>query len=434
MNHLAKVAVIGFGTVGSGVAKLLQEQAPRLARRMGKQLVLAHVVDSDPKRLKSDILPPNILSTTVKPVLEDRETTLAIESLDDPEQAREIVLQLLEHGKDVVTANKLLLAEHGTELFERARELGRAISFGAAVAGGVPIVPAIAECLAANQIESIHAILNGTCNFILTQMEEHESEYASALAEAQQRGYADPNPIMDTGGHDAAQKLAILAQVAFGVRVPWRNIPRVGIDIVDLMDVHFAKELGYRIKLLAVAESLPDGLELHVSPTLVRRGMPLAEVSGVYNAVRIVGSAVGRVFFHGLGSGQMPIASAVLADAINTITGRAALTFPTLNLWPVEGETPLRLRDFAESSSRYYLRLNVEDRPGVIAEISGILSRHGISIASVIQHETEEESSNVVPLVIMTHVAQEGKMAAAMKLINQLSCVQTKGVRLRVRN
>jgi len=154
----------------------------------------------------------------------------------------------------------------------------------------------------------------------------------------------------------------------------------------------------------------------------------------VYNAVRVVGSAVGRVFFHGLGSGQMPIASAVLADVINTITGRAALTFPTLNLWPVEGEQPLRLRDFAESSSRYYLRLNVEDRPGVIAEISGILSRHGISIASVIQHETEEESSNVVPLVIMTHVAQEGKMAAAMKLINQLSCVQTKGVRLRVRN
>ena len=234
-------------------------------------------------------------------------------------------------------------------------------------------------------------------------MEENDTDYAAALAEAQQRGYAEANPTMDVNGSDAAQKLAILAHLAFGAGSNWRDIPRTGIDMVDVADIRYAKELGYSIKLLAVAELVPEGLELHVSPTLVRHGTPLAEVRGAYNAIRVVGDAVGRVFFHGLGAGQMPTASAVVADLIDTVVGRTAITFRTLNLWSGDGEPPVRLRDPAQVPGRFYLRLNVDDRPGVMSEITGILGRHGISIASIIQHETEEDGANVVPLVIMTH-------------------------------
>ena len=216
--------------------------------------------------------------------------------------------------------------------------MGRSIAFEAAVAGGIPIVAAISQSLQANQIQSIHAILNGTSNFILTQMEDQGADYAEALAEAQQLGYAEANPAMDVNGSDAAQKLAILSHLAFGADVRWREIPRTGIDKLEVVDMRYAKELGYSVKLLAVADLAPEGLELHVSPTLVRCRSPLAQVRGAYNAIRVVGDAVGRVFFHGLGAGQMPTASAVVADLIDTIVGRAAITFRTLNLWSNEGK------------------------------------------------------------------------------------------------
>jgi homoserine dehydrogenase len=431
----AKVAVIGFGTIGSGVAKLLLEHSNRIAHKAGRQIELVHVVDSDLKRSRNVALPPGILTADLGQVLGNPEIVAAVELVGGLEPARTIVLRLLESGKNVVTANKALLAEHGPELFDTARRLGRSIAFEAAVAGGIPIIASIGECLLANQIESIHAILNGTSNFILSQMEENNTDYASALAEAQQRGYAEANPAMDVNGSDAAQKLAILAHLAFGARVNWRNIPRTGIDIVDVADMRYAKELGYSIKLLAVAELVPEGLELHVSPTLVRHGSTLAEVRGAYNAVRVVGDAVGRVFYHGLGAGQMPTASAVVSDLINTVTGRTALTFRLLNLWASDGEPPVRIRDAARVPGRFYLRFNVDDRPGVLSEIAGILGAHGISIASVIQHETEEEdASNSVPLVIMTHTSQEGAIAEATKTIGQLACVHPGSIRMRVRD
>ena len=367
-------------------------------------------------------------------VLQDPEIVAVMELVGDTKAAREISLKLLESGKDIITANKTLLAEHGQELFEQARQAGRSIAFEAAVAGGIPVVAAITECLNANQIESIHGILNGASNFILTQMEENDSEYDVALAEAQQCGYADANPSLDVGGGDTAQKLAILAHLAFGANVDWRDIPRVGINVVDIDDVRFAREFGYTIKLLAVAELVPEGLELHVSPTLVRHGMPLAEVRGAYNAVRVVGDAVGRIFLHGLGSGQMPTASAVVADLIDTIVGRSAISFRTLNFWPADVESPVVLRDSSDVPGRYYLRLYVDDRPNVMSEITGVLGQHNISISSVIQHETEEDSSNVVPLVIMTHITTEGKIAAAMKSISQFGCVHPGGLRMRVRD
>ena len=326
----AKVAIIGFGTVGVGVARLLLEHGERHCPPRGQAAGTGHVVDADIKRPRNFALPPGMLSNDLAKVTDDPEIVAAVELVGGVDPARTIVLKLLESGKDVITANKALLAEHGPELFDRARKLGRSIAFEAAVAGGIPIVAAISECLAANKIESIHAILNGTSNFILSQMEEADTDYASALAEAQQRGYAEANPTMDVNGSDAAQKLAILAHLAFGARTNWRDIPRTGIDVVDVADIRYAKELGYSIKLLAVAELVPEGLELHVSPTLVRHGTPLAEVRGAYNAIRVVGDAVGRVFFHGLGAGQMPTASAVVADLIDTVIGRKAITFRTL--------------------------------------------------------------------------------------------------------
>jgi len=259
-------------------------------------------------------------------------------------------------------------------------------------------------------------------------------DYNAALAEAQQRGYAEANPAMDVNGSDAAQKLAILSHLAFSAQINWREIPRIGIDVVEVADMRYARELGYNIKLLAVAELVPEGLELHVSPTLVRKGTPLAEVRGAYNAIRVIGDAVGRVFFQGLGAGSKPTASAVVSDLIDTVLGRMAITFRTLNLWSSEREARVMPRDPAKVPGRYFLRFNVDDRPGVMAEIAGILGRHKISIASLIQHETEEEESTCVPLVIMTHTAPEGAMQEALQAINHLACVHPGSVRMRVRD
>lgn len=428
-----KVAIIGFGTIGSGVAKLLLEHPERMARQVGRPVVLARVVDPDVQRPRNVQLPPGLLTDRLSTVLEDPEIQIAVELVGGLEPTRTIVLQLLQAGKDVVTANKALLAEHGTQLFECARKHGRSIGLEASVAGGIPIIAALAESLTANQIQSLYGILNGTSNFILTQMEEQGRAYEEAVHSAQQLGYAEVNPTLDVNGTDAAQKLAILAHLAFGAQVRWQEIPRTGIDTVQSADMRYAAELGYTIKLLAVAELVSGGLELHVSPTLLRRHTPLAEVRGAFNAIRVVGDAVGPVFFHGQGAGQMPTASAVVADIISTALGRTAITFRTLQLWSPDRAAPVALRDPATISSRYYLRLNVEDRPGVLAEIAGVLGVHRVSIASVIQHETEEPGDHpIVPLVIMTHAAPAGKLAQAVQEIERLSCVEPGVVCMRV--
>jgi homoserine dehydrogenase len=432
----AKIAIVGLGTIGSGVARLLLEHSDRLARKAGHRVELARVVDTDLDRPRNVAVPKAILTSNLNDVLCDKSINVAVELIGGLEPARSIVLKLLESGKDVVTANKALLAQHGRELFDCARRCGRSIAFEASVGGGIPIIAAIGQCLAANQIQSIHAILNGTSNFILTQMEERGADYAEAVAEAQRLGYAEANPAMDVNGSDAAQKLAILAHLAFGADVQWRGIPRVGIDTVQVADQRYAMELGYSIKLLAVAELFPEGLELHVTPTLVRRGTPLADVRGAFNAGRVAGDAVGPVFFHGLGAGQMPTASAVTADILDTLLGRTAITFRTLELWSAAQEAPVALRDPAKISGRYYLRFTVEDRPSVLAEIAGELGRHNISIASVIQHETEEPANGdkrFVPLVIMTHRASEGGLSQAMADIDKLPIVRPASVRMRVR-
>jgi len=427
-----KVAIVGFGTVGTGVARLLLDHGDRTARHAGRTLWLEAVVDVDVSRPRDVELPQGLLTDDLTRITANPEIEVVAHVVGGIEPARTIMLKLLESGKDVVTSNKALLAEHGPELFDRARELGRSIAFEAAVAGGIPIIANISQCLSANQITSLRGILNGTSNFIVSQMEEHGTAYSSAVKQAQQRGFAELDPTLDVDGTDAAQKLAILAHLAFGVRVHWSQIPRVGIDKLDPADLRYARELGYRIKLLAVAKLAEEGLELHVSPTLVRVGRPLAEVREAYNAISVVGDAVGQLFYHGLGAGQMPTASAVVADMIDTAVGRTKLTFETLELWS-NRQSRYSMRDFSKLPSRYYLRFAVEDRPGVLAQIAGVLGTHHISIASVIQHGSAPDgATDTVPLVIMTHAAAEGDAAAATQEIDRLSCIHGGSVRMRV--
>ncbi|HEV3137370.1 MAG TPA: homoserine dehydrogenase, partial [Pirellulales bacterium] len=273
----------------------------------------------------------------------------------------------------------------------------------------------------------------GTCNVILTRMTQNGWSYAQSLQEAQKLGFAEADPTMDVDGSDAAQKLAILSHLAFGARIAWNEIPRQGIDTLDVADLRYAKELGYRVKLLAVALLSSTGLELHVSPTLVKLGSPLADVRGAYNAISVVGDAVGRVFFSGLGAGQMPTASAVVADLIDTVVGRSEITFRTLELWSKQSAR-VPASDYGSVSGRYYLRFNVADRPSVLAEIAGALGKENISIASVIQHEAEEGSRGVVPLVIMTHNTTEGALGRAIDAIDQLAFMRGRSVRMRVRD
>ncbi len=431
MSH-TKVAIVGLGTVGTGVARLLLEFGDRTARHAGRRLVLEQIVVRDLEKARTIKLPAGLLSDDLKRITRDPEITTVALLMGGVEPARSIMLELLASGKNIVTANKALLAAHGPELFDRARELGRSIAFEASVAGGIPIIANISQCLSANQIQSIHAILNGTSNYILTQMEAHGTSYADAVLEAQRMGYAEADPTMDVDGSDAAQKLAILSHLAFGARVAWNEIPRQGIDTLDLADLRYAKELGYRIKLLAVALLNSGDLELHVSPTLVKLGSPLAEVRGAYNAISVVGDAVGRVFFSGLGAGQMPTASAVVADLIVSVVGLSAFTFRTLVLLSNQCAR-VGTSDYASVSGRYYLRFNVADRPSVLAEIAGALGKENISIASVIQHEAEEGSQGVVPLVIMTHNTTEGALGRAIDAIDRLAFMRGRSVRMRVR-
>ena len=422
------IALIGCGTVGSGVAKLLLTQPERLAARAGRPLVLRRVVVRDLNKQRAIAVPRELLTTDLQEVVRDPEIHVAVELVGGVDWARQAVLELLAAGKDVVTANKALLAQHGTEVFDAARRYGRAVAFEASVAGGIPIIAALAQSLAANQILAIQGILNGTSNFILTSMTEGNRTYADALAEAQRRGYAEADPTLDVNGADAAHKLAILAQIAFGVAVPMEAVECRGIAEVDALDIRFAGELGYVIKLLAEAFLSEDQLALHVSPVLLRRATPLAQVRGAYNAISVVGDAVGDTLYYGQGAGQMPTASAVTADVIDLAVGRSQRTFQTLRLWNTNGART-RLRPPDAVRTRFYLRLLVDDKPGVLAEVTRVLARHQISIASVIQHEAPDEAEGErVQLVIMTHTAATGPFRAAAADMERLGCVAAPAV------
>lgn len=427
-----KIAIIGLGTVGTGVANLLLDHGDRTARHAGRIPWLEKVVIQNISKSRDVEIPAGVLTDNLNEVLQNPEITVVAQLIGGLEPARTIMLQLLESGKDIITANKALLAVHGPELFDKARQLGRCIAFEASVAGGIPIITNIGQCLTANQVTSLHGILNGTCNFIITQMQEHSADYEKVVKEAQRLGYAETDPTLDVNGADTAQKLSILSQLAFGVRGNWEDIPCKGIDDLDIADIGFADRLGYRIKLLAMAKLVDNEVEMSVSPTLIKKGSPLAEVQDAFNAIRVLGDAVGPVFYHGQGAGQMPTASAVVADIIDTVVGRSQITFNNLELWS-ENNRPRSMADAGQSINRYYLRMQVIDQPGVMAEITGILGNNGVSIASIIQHKSENQNTNAtVPLVIMSHNTTETAIANSVTQFEQSENIETKAVVLKV--
>jgi homoserine dehydrogenase len=422
------VAIVGMGTVGSGVAKILLNHPDRIRRRSGRLVRLKHAVVRNLNRSRDVALPEGVLSDDWQQVLNDPEVEVVVHLVGGTDAAYKMMKAFLAAGKHIVTANKALLCQHGPELFALAREKGRTIAFEAAVAGGIPIIATLGQSMSANQITSIEAILNGTSNFILTEMLAKGSPYEEVLQEAQQRGYAEADPSMDVDGTDAAQKLVLLTQLAFGTRVSMEAFPRQGIDSLQLADLNYARELGYTIKLLAVAKLVNRHLEMHVQPTLVRDDRPLAQTEGAFNMIALEGDAVGPTWYAGAGAGQMATASAVVADLIDTITGRAAITFPQLDLWNEGPAMPLQpAEDF---TSRYYLRFNVEDRPHVFANIADILGRHQISLASIIQHEAPEPDEQlevphpVVPVVVMTHRTKRGQILKAQSELNKLDSLR----------
>jgi homoserine dehydrogenase len=420
------IAMLGCGTVGGGVARLLLDKADRLTARAGRRLQLRHVVVRDPAKARP--VPATLLST-LGAALADPHVHAVAEVVGGTKWAKDAVLAALAAGKHVVTANKALLSEHGPEVFAAARKHDRAVAFEASVAGGVPIIAALAQSMAANQVVAVQGILNGTSNFILTEMGDHDRSYADALAEAQRCGYAEADPTLDVDGTDAAHKLAVLARIAFGVTVCGSAVERRGIADLDHMDIRFAGELGYTIKLLAEGWLVDGQVALQVAPVLLRHTALLAQVRGAYNAVRVGGDAVGDTLYYGPGAGQMPTASAVVADLIDLALGRAPLTFAALRLWADDTPTAPRLRPAAEVRSRYYLRLMVADRPGVLADVAHALAGQGISIASVIQHEAVEDADGApVPLVIMTHTAATDRFRTAAAAIDRLPFVVGKGV------
>ncbi len=427
------VGLIGLGTVGTGVARLLTEHRERIQRRAGRPIRWKWAAVRDPHRRRGVNLDGVRLTTDVGAILEDQEVDVVIETMGGTDPALEYTLAALRAGKDVVTANKALLAEHGRQVFAQARSTGRAVAFEASVGGGIPIVQCLGVALAANQIQALAAIVNGTCNFILTRMTTEGLPYEEALRQAQQLGYAEADPTLDVDGTDTAHKLAILAQLAFEADARLQEIPRQGIDQLQGADIKYAGELGYAIKLLALARLTTAGLELRVAPTLVRHGTPLAEVRGPYNAIRVVGDAVGDTLFYGRGAGAMPTASAVVGDLIQVARGSAGLPSGLRGLWSQDAPcVPVALpRDIR---SRYYLRFTIADRPGVLGRLAQILGERGISIASVIQHDPGDDApeQSPVPLVIMTHLAVQADLRSAIAVIDGLDIVHAPSICLGV--
>lgn len=414
------IALVGCGTVGAGVVRILTEHADRLTARSGRRIELRHVIVRDLAKSRPVSIPAALVGTDPTPIYADPKVDIVVELIGGTTTARQVVLKALAAGKHVVTANKALLAEHGAEIFAAARAAERTVCFEAAVAGGVPIIRALAESLSANQVTAIQGILNGTSNFILSSMADRGISYAMALAEAQRLGYAEADPTLDVDGSDAAHKLAVLAQIAFGVQAKPGEIEKVGIDRIDAMDIRFANELGYTIKLLAEAWADGQHVALHVAPVLLRHTDMLAQVRGAFNAVQVVGDVLGETLYQGPGAGMMPTASAVVSDVIDLAVGRAQRTFVAARLWSSEGRG-FNVTPSEKVRSRFYLRLLVADLPGVLADVCRILADRGISISSMIQHETQEgHPEQTVPLVIMTHTAATGDFKAAVTKIDQL--------------
>ncbi|MFQ5541382.1 MAG: homoserine dehydrogenase [Candidatus Binatia bacterium] len=432
MARAINIAVLGRGTIAQGVIKLLLHNQRLIKKRVGSTLILSKVLARNTSKYRDFKLPNRIIAETPEEILKDPKIDIVVELMGGYEPARSYILGAMKAGKDVVTANKALLAAHGEEIFSRAQTHGIDIGFEASVGGGIPIIRTLKEGLAGDRNRALYAILNGTCNYILTTMEDRRESFHDALSNAQKLGYAEADPSFDVNGTDVAHKLSILIILAFGTRIRFDNIYTEGIRQIGTMDISYARELGYKIKLLAIARHENGAIDARVHPTMIPTDHPLALVRGPYNAVFIDGEALGPTMYFGQGAGMMPTATAVLADIIeiarNRIHGKS-LRIPPLG-YSMGSLSRFPMRRIDDLKTEYYLRFMVLDRPGVLAQISAILGHYGISIASVIQKEEREGKS--VPVIMHTRSAQERDIKKAISKINRLKVVKAKSVYIRV--
>ena len=423
------IGLLGFGTVGTGVVLGLQKNRALLQSRTGFDLELRRVADLDLDRDRGISLPDGVLSRDAEGLVDSPEVDVVVELIGGLQAARSLIQRALRRGKPVVTANKALLAEHGAELFALAERHGADIYFEASVGGGIPLIRSLRDGLVSNNIRSLYGILNGTCNYILASMEQHRLSCAAALKEAQKAGYAEADPALDVDGLDTAHKAVILASLAYGFPVPMQAVGVEGIRGLEALDLRYALELGYRIKMLAVIEQTGDAVAVRVHPTLVPVGHILASVMGVFNAVLIDGDGVGDVLCYGQGAGRDPTASAILSDVVEsarTLAGQATRRSPGFGA----SGAGVRMQASDDSDVRYYLRLTLLDKPGVFGQVAQVLGRHGISIASVLQKENL--AGRHVPVILITHHARQQAFRAALEELNTLPVVGAPAVRLRI--
>jgi homoserine dehydrogenase len=428
-----KVGLLGLGTVGSGTFNVLRRNAEEIARRAGRgiEVSIAAARDYDPDRM------PGLEAITVSDdafaVVENPDVDIIVELIGGYEPARALVLQAIANGKHVVTANKALIARHGNQIFAAAQAKGVMVAFEAAVAGGIPIIKALREGLSANRINWIAGIINGTGNFILTEMRDKGRDFAEVLAEAQQLGYAEADPTFDVEGIDAAHKLAILGSLAFGIPLQFERVYTEGISHITREDVNYAEQLGYRIKHLGITRRTPQGVELRVHPTLIPDRRLIANVDGVMNAVLVNADAVGPTLYYGAGAGSEPTASAVVADIIDvarTLTVDPENRVPHLAFQP-DALSDLAILPMEDVETAYYLRLCALDRPGVLADITRILGDQGISIEALLQKEAPGDAQQV-PVILLTHVVRERQMNEAIEKIEALDSVTGSVTRIRM--
>lgn len=423
MKTRVTVGLVGFGTVGTGVAKVLLRNAEVIARRVGIPVDLVRIVDLDVTTDRGMSLPDGLLTSDLNSVLNDPSIDMIIELIGGYDAAKRLILDAMAKGKHVVTANKALLAVHGEDVFEAASRAGVDLGFEASVGGGIPIIRSLTEGLAANNLSSIVGIMNGTSNYILTRMTQEKQEFREALAQAQVAGYAEADPTFDVEGVDSAHKLAILVNLAYGTPVNFKEVYTEGITTLTPLDINYALEFGMTVKLLGIAKFRDGEVEVRVHPTMIPQTSTLARVDGVYNAIHLVGDVVGDIVLYGQGAGSLPTASAVVSDVIaiaRNLNKKAPGRVPPTSFQP-DRRIPLRIRPIDELTSRYYLRFMVPDRPGVLSQISGVLGSHEISIASVLQRERQKDQT--VPVVIMTHRASERSIQTALRDINRMASI-----------
>jgi homoserine dehydrogenase len=426
---MINIGIIGFGTVGTGTVRLLLENKDILKERLGFEINLRRVAVRDILRKRGIKVPKGVLTTDVDSLLNDPQIDIVVELIGGIDTAKDYILKAVRNGKHVVTANKALLAIKGNEIFTAAQKAGVEIGFEAAVAGGIPIIKVIREGLVANKIKAVYGIINGTSNYILTKMTEENVEFSDALKEAQDLGYAEADPTLDIEGIDSAHKLAILASLSYSIPVPYKNIYTEGISHLSTQDIAFASELGYKVKLLAIAKESDKGIELRVHPTMLPKDYLISKVEGAFNAVYVEGDATGSTLYYGRGAGDMPTGSAVVSDIVDIARDIRKNAIGRVPIITRTGRD-IRIKKIDDVVSMYYFRFSALDRPGVLSKISGILGNYNISIASVIQKG--RRIGEAVPLVVLTHEAKEKDVRQAIKEIDRLAVVMDKTVFMRV--